>query len=151
MPKTGSTSIRVALGSEDKRVDVPQFPVFTTFRNPVARCHSAYQELKRMNKWRGRWTGNRSDFDTYLTECENNGFWNEHQMPQVDYLNQFWARFPEIYERIFRLTDIEGIERFIGCKLPKENVSTEKECITKYASRIWELYPEDYYFWYNEL
>ena len=72
-------------------------------------------------------------------------------MPQVDYLNQFWVRFPEIEERIFRLTDTEGIERFIGCKFPKENVSTEKECITKYASRIWELYPEDYYFWYNEL
>lgn len=139
IPKTGTTSIKKVM-SNDTSFKEPIGEIFTVIRNPFTRVWSAYQECLRRGTFRGT-------FSEMLTKIELEGHsFDEHTVPQAMYLD----KCPYDIDRWFSFEDRDKINRYLGCILPKLNVSVDKynqDVVLKHYDRIYAIYIEDFHIW----
>lgn len=145
IPKNASTSIRHALGNPG-RANTPKHDPFVIIRNPIERFVSCYQEMRRSRRYRGVFCAKDDSFDSYMEQIRL-GLWDEHQVSQMDYVNQYQQRFDNPL-RWFVFEKMEEVSLYIMADIPVWNKSKQTvPDYTKYSVEIKEMYQEDFYVW----
>lgn len=134
IPKTGSTSIRTALGIDVEKdwTVQPKYATFTVLRNPIDRIKSGYMECKR----RGTVKLDVS-FSDFLKSL-GSGFFDNHTDPQAFYFRPV--------DRVWLFEDLDSLFSFFGVERKHENKSKPYEIneTLEDLAIIYNLYGRDF-------
>jgi hypothetical protein len=134
--KCGSTSILDVLPNWEQS-DMPKFDVFSVVRHPEERVKSIYKQMVKSDLFQ---KGEKRSFSDWLTGLIDNGFYNNHQLPQTEILK---GTYPI---RLFTLDNMENVMQWIGAKKrPKDNQNNLRVDVSiEDAFKISQLYNKDF-------
>lgn len=110
--KCASSTIIDLLGKHTQTTRPAYTKRFTAIRETFERSRSIYKEMKFRGRLRDK---NINSYSEYLIYISTYGYFDKHQLPQTDLLNQGYSDFKEDQKfRIFTSSDMVTIACWIG-------------------------------------
>lgn len=144
IPKTGSSTVRAALGINPEKdwALKPAFKkTFTILREPVKRLASSFKECQRRGTLR---PGYEQTFTGFMFSVKDHGFFDEHAAPMSLYFKPV--------ERVFLLENLGEVWEWLDIE-PKKNFNVsppyEVELNEDARAIIYEIYGRDFLLYNN--
>ena len=137
--KCASTSIKKAIDA-GKKTTMPLYDVFTVIRNPIERAPSIYAENVLKNEHKGL------SFTEWLQYIKEHSFYEQHQLPQIHYIDQHLDKINSITIYTSVRECMEDLDIPIG-KLNQRR--TEVKVTSQDIELIKDIWSDDLTIWHR--